>query len=170
MMNNKRRTFTALMIIVLFSQIASINAADVTVTVNGSVVAKPCSVSTKVADIDLGDLYTFDLITPGSASKWHPISLDLVDCPIGTSRVTATFRGTSDSTGYYKNQGTAANIQLQLQDMEGINLNNGAQKKLQVDDPTLSLSFPLQVRALSVKGKPTQGSIQAVIDVTYTYQ
>ncbi|MBL5824503.1 type 1 fimbrial protein, partial [Serratia marcescens] len=27
----------------------------------------------------------------------------------------------------------------------------------------------LQVRALSVKGNPKQGSIQAVINVTYTY-
>ena len=29
--------------------------------------------------------------------------------------------------------------------------------------------FPLQVRALSVNGGATQGTIQAVINVTYTY-
>ncbi len=169
MINNKWK-MTTLILGLFFAQITSTQAADVTVTVNGSVVAKPCTVATKTANVDLGDLYTFNLITPGSSSDWHAISLDLVNCPIGTSIVTATFKGIADTTGYYKNQGTAGNIQLQLQDTAGNNLNNGAQKKLQVSDSTLSTSFPLQVRALSVKGGTTQGTIQSVIDVTYTYQ
>ncbi|VDR24916.1 P pilus assembly protein, pilin FimA [Raoultella terrigena] len=37
----------------------SLQAADVTITVNGKVVAKPCTVSTTHATVDLGDLYTF---------------------------------------------------------------------------------------------------------------
>ncbi|EPL6454699.1 MULTISPECIES: fimbrial protein [Providencia] len=156
--------------LILFSPATSLYAADVTITVNGSVVAKPCTVATTSANVDLGDLYTFNLITPGSSSIWHPVSLELVNCPVGTSTVTATFSGIADTTGYYKNQGTAGNIQLQLQDTAGNNLNNGAQKKLQVNDSSLSIRFPLQVRALSVKGQATQGNIQAVIDVTYTYQ
>ena len=35
---------------------ATIQAADVTITVNGKVVAKPCTVSTTNATVDLGDL------------------------------------------------------------------------------------------------------------------
>lgn len=170
MIDNKWKMTMVLILGVLSTQITSTHAADVTVTVNGSVVAKPCTVATKTADVDLGDLYTLNLIKPGSSSDWHSVSLDLDSCPIGTSMVTATFKGITDSTGYYKNQGTAVNIQLQLQDTVGNNLNNGAQKKLQVNDSTLSTSFPLQVRALSVKGGATQGTIQAAIDVTYTYQ
>lgn len=170
-MKNKKWKITMMLIFgILTMQITSTYAADVTVTVNGSVVAKPCTVATKTTNIDLGDLYTFNLVTPGSASEWHSVSLDLVNCPIGTSAVTATFKGTADTTGYYKNQGTASNIQLQLQDTAGNNLNNGSQKKLPVSETTSSTSFPLQVRALTVKGGATQGSIQAVIDVTYTYQ
>ncbi|VFS86539.1 P pilus assembly protein, pilin FimA [Kluyvera cryocrescens] len=88
---------------------------------------------------------------------------------MGTSRVTASFSGTSDSTGYYQNQGTAKNIQLELQDNSGNTLNTGATTSVQVDEASQSAHFPLQVRALSVNGGATQGTIQAVINVTYTY-
>ena len=96
-----------------------LQAADVTITVNGKVVAKPCTVSTTNATVELGDLYTFSLISAGSTSAWHTVALDLSNCPVGTSRVTASFSGTADSTGYYKNQGSAGNIQLELKVCSG---------------------------------------------------
>ncbi|VUS86849.1 fimbrial protein [Klebsiella spallanzanii] len=145
------------------------NAADVTITVNGKVVARPCTISTPKATVDLGDLYTFNMLSPGAASGWHSVTLDLSNCPVGTSRVTATFSGTADSTGYYKNLGTAGNLQLELQDTSGTRFNNGSAKTVAVNDATQSTSFPLRVRALTVNGGPTQGTIQAVISVTYTW-
>lgn len=148
---------------------ATIQAADVTITVNGKVVAKPCTVSTTNATVDLGDLYSFSLMSAGAASAWHDVALELTNCPVGTSRVTASFSGAADSTGYYKNQGTAQNIQLELQDDSGNTLNTGATKTVQVDDSSQSAHFPLQVRALTVNGGATQGTIQAVISITYTY-
>ena len=88
---------------------------------------------------------------------------------MGTSRVVATFSGTVDASGYYKNLGTAGNIQLELQDGNGSILNSGSQKSIVVDDSSQSVIFPLQVRVLSVNGKATQGTIKSVISVTYTY-
>lgn len=158
-----------LLAMVLVASTPTLQAADVTITVNGKVVAKPCTVSTLNATVDLGDLYTFNLVSAGSSSPWHSVSLNLSNCPIGTSRVTASFSGTADATGYYKNQGTAGNIQLELQDDGGTTLNTGAKKEVRVDTVTQSASFPLQVRALTVNGGATQGTIQAVINVTYTY-
>lgn len=155
-------------VMLAFSCMAA-RAADVTITVNGKVVAKPCTVFTTNATVDLGDLYSFSLISAGAASAWHDVALELSHCPVGTSRVTASFSGTADSTGYYKNQGTAQNIQLELQDASGNTLNTGATKTVQVDDATQSAHFPLQVRALTVNGGATQGTIQAVINITYTY-
>ncbi|WP_174509692.1 fimbrial protein [Klebsiella oxytoca] len=154
---------------VLALAVSPLQAADITITVNGKVVARPCTVSTTQATVELGDLYTFSLVSAGAASAWHSVALDLSNCPVGTSRVTASFSGTADATGYYKNQGTAGNIQLELQDDGGTTLNNGATKSVQVDDTTQSARFPLQVRALTVNGGATQGTIQAVISVTYTY-
>lgn len=157
------------LLVVLLAASSALQAADVTITVNGKVVAKPCTVSTPNATVELGDLYTFSLVSAGSSSAWHTVSLELSNCPVGTSRVIASFSGTADSTGYYKNQGTAGNIQLELQDDSGNRLNTGATKAVQVDDASQSAHFPLQVRALSVNGGATQGTIQAVINVTYTY-
>lgn len=154
-------------VLTLFS--ASSQAIDVTITVNGRVVARPCTVSTPTATVNLGDLYTFNLINPGSASVWHDVTMNLTNCPIGTSRVTATFSGTTDATGYYRNGGTAGNIQLQVQDSLGANMNNGTGKAVQVNATTQAVSIPLRVRALTVNGGATQGTIQAVIDITYTY-
>lgn len=65
---------------------ATIQAADVTITVNGKVVAKPCTVSTTNATVDLGDLYSFSLMSAGAASAWHDVALELTNCPVGTSR------------------------------------------------------------------------------------
>jgi len=146
-----------------------LQAADVTITVNGKVVAKPCTVSTTSATVNLGDLYTFDFTSPGSVSVWHDAALSLSHCPEGTSRVTASFSGIADATGYYKNGGTAGNIQLELQDDAGTRLNTGTKKEVLVDSATQSARFPLQVRALTVNGGATQGTIQAVINITYTY-
>lgn len=159
-----------LLAVILAIPSLTLQAADVTITVNGKVVAKPCTVSTTNATVELGDLNTFSLVSPGSSSQWHAVVLDLSNCPVGTSRVTASFSGTADSTtGYYKNQGTAGNIQLELQDDSGHTLNTGTTTSVQVDDSSQSARFSLQVRALSVNGSATQGTIQAVINVTYTY-
>ncbi|MCU6349114.1 fimbrial protein [Enterobacter quasiroggenkampii] len=153
----------------LVLNVTPLQAADITITVNGKVVARPCTVSTTNANVDLSDLYTFNLKSAGSASAWHSTALELNNCPVGTSLVVATFSGTADSTGFYKNLGTAGSIQLELQDDSGTTLNNGTQKSVQVDESSQSARFPLQVRALSVNGGATQGTIQALISVTYTY-
>lgn len=145
-------------------------AADVTITVNGKVVARPCTVSTTSTTVDLGNLFTFDLVSAGSTSGWQSVNLDLTNCPVGTSQVKATFSGMADSSGlYYANQGGAGSIALQLADNAGTNLPNGATKQLAVSYPAQTVSFPLQVRAITVNGNATQGSIQAVINVTYTW-
>ncbi len=78
---------------------ATLQAADVTITVNGRVVAKPCTIQTKEANVNLGDLYTRNLQQPGSASGWHNITLSLTDCPVETSAVTAIVTGSTDNTG-----------------------------------------------------------------------
>ncbi|CAI2500537.1 putative fimbrial protein SthD [Serratia proteamaculans] len=146
------------------------NATDVTITINGRVVAHPCTVSTPTATVDLGNLYTTNLATAGSVSAWLPVTLNLTNCPVGTSMVTATFSGTADATGnYYANQGSAGNIALQLEDNGGASLPNGSTKTVSVDNTSQAANFVLQVRAITPSGNATQGNIQSLINVTYTY-
>ncbi len=149
---------------------ATLQAADVTITVNGRVVAKPCTIQTKEANVNLGDLYTRNLQQPGSASGWHNITLSLTDCPIETSAVTAIVTGSTDNTGYYKNEGTAENIQIELRDDQDATLKNGDSKTVIVDEITRNAQFPLKARAITVNGNASQGTIEALINVIYTWQ
>lgn len=149
---------------------ATLQAADVTITVNGRVVAKPCTIQTKEANVNLGDLYTRNLQQPGSASGWHNITLSLTDCPIETSAVTAIVTGSTDNTGYYKNEGTAENIQIELRDDQDATLKNGDSKTVIVDEITRNAQFPLKARAITVNGNASQGTIEALINVIYIWQ
>lgn len=139
-------------------------------TVNGRVVAKPCTIQTKEANVNLGDLYTRNLQQPGSASGWHNITLSLTDCPVETSAVTAIVTGSTDNTGYYKNEGTAENIQIELRDDQDATLKNGDSKTVIVDEITRNAQFPLKARAITVNGNASQGTIEALINVIYTWQ
>ncbi|GAA0505004.1 type 1 fimbria minor subunit FimG [Tatumella terrea] len=150
---------------------ATAQAADVTITINGQVVAKPCTISTTTANVSLGTLSTSTLQSAGSVSDWKAVALNLTNCPVGTSSVKATFTGTSDSTGtYFLNQGTAGKIAVQLADSSGNNVTNGGTLTSAVSDSTLSTTFNLEVRAITSSGSATQGSIQSVVNVTYTWQ
>lgn len=135
---------------------ATLQAADVTITVIGRVVAKPCTIQTKEANVNLGDLYTRNLQQPGSASGWHNITLSLTDCPVETSAVTAIVTGSTDNTGYYKNEGTAENIQIELRDDQDATLKNGDSKTVIVDEITRNAQFPLKARAITVNGNASQ--------------
>ena len=69
----------SLLVAFLFAFVSPVFSADVTITVNGSVVAKPCTVSTSDVTVYLGDLYTFNLLSAGSSSAWHEVSLNLTN-------------------------------------------------------------------------------------------
>lgn len=160
--------FTALGVLLTTNTIL---AADVTITIHGKVVAEPCTIATTTANVDLGNLSTTALETAGSYSDWKTVTLNLTNCPIGTSNVVATFSGTSDTSGnYFLNQGSAGNIAVQLADSRGKNITNGGVLNSAVSDATLATAFNLEVRAISPDGSTTQGSIQSVVNVTYTWQ
>ncbi|WP_409335129.1 fimbrial protein, partial [Escherichia coli] len=94
----------------------------------------------------------------------------LTDCPVETSAVTAIVTGSTDNTGYYKNEGTAENIQIELRDDQDAALKNGDSKTVIVDEITRNAQFPLKARAITVNGNASQGTIEALINVIYTWQ
>ncbi|HBV0451955.1 TPA: type 1 fimbrial protein, partial [Escherichia coli] len=53
-MKRLHKRFLLAMFCALFT--ATLQAVDVTITVNGRVVAKPCTIQTKEANVNLGDL------------------------------------------------------------------------------------------------------------------
>uniref|UniRef100_UPI003CD01214 fimbrial protein n=1 Tax=Escherichia coli TaxID=562 RepID=UPI003CD01214 len=86
------------------------------------------------------------------------------------SVVTAIVTGSTDNTGYYKNEGTAENIQIELRDDQDATLKNGDSKTVIVDEITRNAQFPLKARAITVNGNASQGTIEALINMIYTWQ
>ncbi len=70
----------------------------------------------------------------------------------------------------YKNEGTAENIQIELRDDQDAALKNGDSKTVIVDEITRNAQFPLKARAITVNGNASQGTIEALINVIYTWQ
>ena len=80
--------------------------------------------------------------------------------------MTAIVTGSTDNTGYYKNEGTAENIQIELRDDQDATLKNGDSKTVIVDEITRNAQFPLKARAITVNGNASQGTIEALINVS----
>ncbi|EFB4161114.1 hypothetical protein C0X04_000394 [Escherichia coli] len=66
--------------------------------------------------------------------------------------------------------GTAENIQIELRDDQDATLKNGDSKTVIVDEITRNAQFPLKARAITVNGNASQGTIEALINVIYTWQ
>ncbi|MFY2979789.1 type 1 fimbrial protein, partial [Klebsiella pneumoniae] len=54
----KYRFAGALLVGLLSMSVSTSQGADINITVNGRVVARPCNIATTNASIDLGDLFT----------------------------------------------------------------------------------------------------------------
>lgn len=90
-------------VITLFTAISSslpIYAADVTLYINGDIVASSCTVENNgMYNIDLGhNIPSRRLNAANSYSTWTEFYVTLSHCPVGTSRVTAHFTGPLDGT------------------------------------------------------------------------
>jgi minor fimbrial subunit len=150
-----------------------VQAADVTITVDGSVIARPCQSLPGDKTVDFGDVYATSLNTAGSSTAWIDIPLELRQCPVGTSTVKVTFNGpVATNPDYYANSsspGSAGGIELELQDDLGSILRNGVSRDIPVNFTNGTASLTVKGRVRSESGMTTEGSINAVINVTYTY-
>ncbi|MFM4809525.1 hypothetical protein [Aeromonas hydrophila] len=80
--------------------------------------------------------------------------------------VTASFSGKRGDY-FYANEGTAKNVELQLQTVSGIDLSDGKSHAIVIAGKRIDL--PIMVRAYSGSGKAVDGTIRGTINVTYTY-
>lgn len=137
-----------------------------TVTVNGSVIARPCTIIPVSKTVNLGDIFTYAM-TP--YSPWVDFQINLTGCPEGTNDVSALFTGEYDTTNnYYKNKGTSKNIGIQLKfNDENELIKSGDVKIVSVDDNE-NATFYLSARAYK-NGISSTGTLQSNINITYTW-
>lgn len=161
------------LLLVIFT--AVVQAADqVSINVTGKVIASPCQIKGDSLNktVDLGkSIMSGNLHNAGSSTTWVNFSLNLINCPRGTTQATMTMHGPSDINNpadMYVNSGTATNIAVQLQTQQGDPLGDG--KFITGNVLNNALSYNLRARAYSHNGNVEPGTIEAVVTATFVYQ
>lgn len=151
----------------------SVLANSVQLNITGTVKASPCEVESNNGKIEvpLGDIEAASMASANSSSGFEPFDMRLKNCPVSTTKVTATFSGTpsDESVDMYKNTGDAGSIQIELVDQnETLKLGSG----MTMDAPVNATEavFKLKARAYSLAGGVTPGSISGAVQVAFVYQ
>ncbi len=152
----------------------ALSADNVDIKVTGRIIAAPCVFNggNSNMNIDLGNIQATNMFTPGSSSD--PVSFNLLftRCPPGTLSVTTRFSGTPDpeaGMNYYQNSGTATRVAIAMSDATtGLLMGNGSSITQNIAaDRTAKMQMKAMVT--SVAGRPTPGSIRAVVVLTMQY-
>lgn len=148
-------------------------ASTVTLNFTGNIRAATCNITGgNNIDIDLKNISADVFRNASSGSNWNTFNISLNNCSSFINQVKLTFTGTADTAdvaSLYKNQGTAKNLAVQLQNGNGTTA-LGNQKVLQVStNGQATINIPLRTRAFSSLGNATPGTISANITATITY-
>ncbi|MBK5073869.1 type 1 fimbrial protein [Budviciaceae bacterium CWB-B4] len=152
-------------------------AENITVNIQGRVLASPCVVDTAIQSVDFGKMSAVDLQQPGSYSPAiKSFKITVKDCPESTTSVKAQFSGLSypDDNSGYGSSGSAQNIGIKV-----IPANSGwSDNSLSpidgswvkgISSITHSADFDFQARVYSATGNATSGSIYGAMLVTFIY-
>ncbi|NBM54476.1 fimbrial protein [Proteus sp. G2669] len=148
----------------------------VTVNFSGNIRAATCNISGgSNINIDLKEMPANLFKTTNSSSVWNNFTIKLIDCSPTINQVKLTFTGTPDNAdvdNLYKNEGTAKNIAVQLQNENSNGLIPlGNQKSLYIAvNGQSSVNIPLRTRAFSKLGNATPGTVSAKITATIVYR
>ncbi|KNC91904.1 fimbrial protein [Trabulsiella odontotermitis] len=167
----------AFMLLAMTTLSGELCAGDpVALNIQGKIVAAPCQVSSdsvaKTVNLTGAQgVRAASMSTPGSATDWVPFDFTIERCPAGTVKATMLLSGEADSAGpedLYQNTGSAGNIAIQLQTLEGQPLGNN--KSLSGTIVNNGYQYHLRARAYSPQGNVTPGTINAVVTMMFTWQ
>ncbi|WP_193016394.1 fimbrial protein [Proteus sp. FME41] len=153
----------------------SLSGSTVNLNFSGNIKAATCNISGgSNINIDLKEMPANLFNTTNSSSVWNDFTIKLVNCSPTINQVKLTFSGTADSAdsnNLYKNEGTAKNIAVQLQNKNSNGLIPlGNQKSLYIAvNGQSSVNVPLRTRAFSKLGNATPGTVSAKITATIVY-
>lgn len=168
----------------LFSALAvlpgtKVEAADV--IVSGKVIASSCTVSPVLAggqEVNLGTLGKTRFQNANDAGDWKSFSLNLSNCPAGTSQTKVTFTGTPDGTNATLFANTepvataAPNMAVQMAEGadHSVVLSTNSTMTVAVDTLTGTATFPLAARMYTPSGGVQAGNVTSSVLVNFTYQ
>lgn len=152
-------------------------AENVTVNIQGRVLASPCVVDTAVQSVDFGKMSALDLQQAGSYSPAiKNFRITVKDCPESTTSVTAQFSGLPypDDNSGYGSTGSAQNIGIKVIPANSVWSDNSLSPVdgrwvKGVSSVTHSADFDFLARVYSATGNVTSGSISGAMLVTFIY-
>ncbi len=149
-------------------------ADSVVINITGQILPASCTVQS-IPAVSLGDIRDVDMANVGNSSSPVAFQLSLTACPATTTKVTASFAGTADSSNgdVFRNAtgtGNATGVGVQLLDADHGNatLRPGSTSQLAVSNS--SATFNLEARAVTTTANPVTGNIDTSVTVTFTYQ
>ena len=157
---------------------ATIQAADVTITVNGKVVAKPCTVSTTNATVDLMENAAKQFNNIGATTPVVPFRILLSPCGNAVSAVKVGFTGVADS---HNANLLALENTVSAASGLGIQLLNEQQNQIPLNAPSSAISWTtltpgkpntlnFYARLMATQVPVTAGHINATATFTLEYQ
>ncbi|QGN38981.1 fimbrial protein [Klebsiella oxytoca] len=152
--------------------------SGVPLNVKGNIYFLPCDVSTdtQYQEVDFGTLVKANLQAAGNASEWKTFSLNVENCPAGTSKATVKFDGVTDSedSTHFANMAAsdaAQHIALQITNSDhSTTYKNQDQMTITINNSSKKGVFPLAARLYSTHGGTTAGNFASVVQLTFTYQ
>ncbi|ELY3456298.1 type 1 fimbrial protein [Cronobacter sakazakii] len=151
-------------------------ADDINLQVNGAIIASACDVesASKNKTVDMGIATADAFSQPSTYGPWVPFELSVMNCPVATMAVDATFSGELDPTNStaYRSTGTGKGLALQL--VDGKNnmymLPGGDKYTETVDEATHSATFQLRARYVRTTEPLVPGTFESAVQVTFTYR
>lgn len=173
---NKFLIFTALVILC-----RPAFAVDVTIQVNGGVLAQSCNVSSQdlIKNINFPDLNPADFSYAGATSAEQSFSVNLINCTGSVSNLTYKFSGdadNSDSTllkivgkGGAQGDGLATGLAIEILDSakKRIDLNAVQALNTTITSATYTLNFFLRYKSTETKVGPGDASSIMYLDMYY---
>ncbi|WP_423739376.1 fimbrial protein [Cronobacter sakazakii] len=138
--------------------------------------ASACDVesASKNKTVDMGIATADAFSQPSTYGPWVPFELSVMNCPVATTAVDATFSGELDPTNStaYRSTGTGKGLALQL--VDGKNnmymLPGGDKYTETVDEATHSATFQLRARYVRTTEPLVPGTFESAVQVTFTYR
>lgn len=155
--------------------ISSTSGASDSVNLNftGNIRIATCNVSSgDNINVDLKNIPAANFEEANSASSWNIFYIDFKNCSTAINQIKLTFSGVSDTadpSSLYKNQGSAKNIAVQLENWTGT-LKLGNQQSLIITlNGRTDINLGLRTRAFSPSGKGMPGTISAKVTANIVY-
>lgn len=158
----------------------SCDAADVTISINGNLLASSCDVvlSSTNQDIDIGQFSTADFPTVGSTTIFKPFDISLKDCSAGIVGTKVLFSGQQDKdnpqllalqdVGDSGEMATGVGVEILDVNQKSIPINNSDSDLYSLKSGKNTLAFYLRYK--STKPTVTAGNATAIMYFDLQYQ